>query len=78
MKMQTKILAGEELSEVPSSQRRSLPKSLKEYEQITPNRNSAIAVAYQSGGYTLSEIGDYFGLHYSTVSGIIRNHNSKA
>jgi hypothetical protein len=33
--------------------------------------------AYQSGGYTLKEIGQYYQLHYSTVSGIIRNHKSK-
>ena len=28
---------------------------------------------YQSGGQTLKGIGDYFGLHYSTVSGIIKS-----
>jgi len=29
------------------------------------------------GGYSLKEIGDYFDLHDSTVSGIIRDHKSK-
>jgi hypothetical protein len=28
--------------------------------------------AYESGGYTLKEVGEYVGLHCSTVSGIIR------
>jgi len=36
-----------------------------------------MAEAYKSGGYTLKQIGDHFGLHYSTVSGIIRHHKSK-
>ncbi|MBP3974042.1 MarR family winged helix-turn-helix transcriptional regulator [Pseudoxanthomonas spadix] len=28
--------------------------------------------AYRSGGYSMKEIGAYFGLHYSTVSRIVR------
>ena len=32
----------------------------------------AIAKAYASGGFSLREIGDYFGLHYSRVSQIIK------
>jgi len=28
-------------------------------------------IAYKSGGYTLKEIGEYFGLHYSRVSRIV-------
>ncbi len=40
-------------------------------------RNEAIISAYAGGGYSLKEIGDYFDLHYSTVSGIIKNHKSK-
>ena len=37
----------------------------------------SITNAYRSGGYTLKEIGNHFGLHYSTVSGIIKNQKSK-
>lgn len=66
-----------ELSEVPSSQRRPKPKSLEEYEAQETTRNLAIINAYLSGGYTLKEIGEYFGLHYSTVSGILNYHKSK-
>jgi hypothetical protein len=65
------------LSEVSSSQRRPMPKGIAYYEQNAGNRNTAIARAYLSGGHTLKEIGDYFGLHYSTVSGIANNHKSK-
>ena len=35
------------------------------------SRNEAMLNAYLSGRYTLKEIGDYFGLHYSRVSRIV-------
>lgn len=76
-KMQSLIDGEQNLDEVPSSQRRPQPKSLAEYETSNQNRNAAICQAYQSGGYTLKEIGHYFRLHYSSVSGIIKNHKSK-
>lgn len=67
-----KLVDGDrDLSEIPSSQKRVLPKSLNEYEKISTNRNTAIYAAYQSGGYSLKEVGDYFGLHYSRVSRIL-------
>jgi len=31
-----------------------------------------MALAYQSGAYTMQEIGDYFGVHYATVSRSVR------
>jgi REP element-mobilizing transposase RayT len=65
------------LDEVPSSQRRPKPKALEYYERHSKTRNEAIAAAYGSGGYTLKEVGEYFGLHYSTISGILDNHKSK-
>ena len=66
-----------ELSEIPSSQRRAVPKALSLYKENASSRNAAIVEAYLSGGYRLKEVGDYFGLHYSTVSGIVKNHKSK-
>ena len=71
------IATDRELSEVPSSQRRPLPVDLSHYCRQSSDRNSAICEAYSSGGYTLKELGEFFGLHYSTVSGIIKNHKSK-
>ena len=76
-KMQTLVDDDKELSEIPSSQRRPIPKTLSEYDVSNDDRNVAINHAYQSGGYTQKQIGDYFGLHYSSVSSIIKNHNSK-
>jgi len=76
-KMQSLLNGDRELSEVPASQRRPVPKALGDYEASSHDRNTAITNAYRSGGYTLKEIGNHFGLHYSTVSGIIKNQKSK-
>ncbi len=66
------IDSDKELGEIPSTQRRPVPRGISEYVETSHDRNTAIVTAYQSGAYTLKEIGDYFGLHYSTVSGIIK------
>lgn len=75
-KMQSLIDSDKELSEVPTSQRRGMAKALDYYDTASPDRNTAICTAYQSGGYTLKQIGDYYGLHYSTVSGIVNNQGA--
>lgn len=76
-KLQLLIDGDKELSEVPSSQRSPKPKTIEFYETSCQDRNSAITEAYRSGGYTLKEIGLHFGIHYSTVSGIVKGHKSK-
>ena len=76
--MQSLINVDKQLSEIPISQRRAVPKELFYYAEKYKIRNEAIVSAYAGGGYSLKEIGDYFDLHYSTVSGIIKNHKSKA
>lgn len=76
-KLQSHIDNDKELSEIPVTQRRPVAKSIDYYVAHAKSRNAAITEAYGSGCYTLKEIGKYFGLHYSTVSGIIKNHKSK-
>lgn len=76
-KMHSYIDGSKELSEIPSSQRSPEPEELSYYEQTSRDRNSAILRAYRSGGYTMKQIGHHFGIHYSTVSGIIKKHRSK-
>jgi putative transposase len=76
-KMQVLIDEDKDLSEVPSSQRRPRPRALDYFEASHPDRKAAIEQAYRSGGYTLKQIGDYFGLHYTTVSGIVNDHKPK-
>lgn len=70
-KMQHLIDGDKELSEIPSSQHRVIPKTLAYYESEGIGRDDAITKAYASGGYSMKEIGDYFGLHYSRVSRIL-------
>jgi transposase len=57
---------------VPRLQKRALPKSLEYYENTYHDQKKAIFKAYISGGYTLKQIGAYFGKHYSTVSRIVK------
>ena len=37
-----------------------------------PKRDAAIREAYVEHGYTLSQIGDFLGLHYATISRIVK------
>lgn len=76
MQLDALIDGDKDLSEVPSSQRRGIPASLEEYDEKY-ERNESIAAAYASGGYTLKEIGDYYDLHYATVSRLIKNAKYK-
>jgi hypothetical protein len=61
-----------DLRELPQSKRRPPAKPLPEYARDHPGRNEAIVAAYRSGGYTLRDIGDFFGIHYSRVSKIVQ------
>jgi REP element-mobilizing transposase RayT len=70
--MQCKILPDTNLSEIPSAQKRQIPKQLEYYEKKYSDRDKVIVKAYESGGYSMKAIGDYFGLHYSRVSRIIK------
>ena len=64
--------ADQELSEIPRMQRRKLAKSLAWYEENFSLRDDAIVNAYASGGYSMKMIADWFKLHYSTVSRVIK------
>lgn len=41
------------------------------------SREEAIREAYRSGGYTLTEIGQHFGIHPSTASRIARSASAR-
>jgi REP element-mobilizing transposase RayT len=60
------------LREVSKAQRRALALPLDQYRIDYPVRNEAIAQAYLSGAYTMAEIGHHFGVHYMTVSRVVR------
>lgn len=57
-----------DLREVPRLQRRGRARELSDYAQAARGDREAMAAAYRTGDYTLKEIADYFGVHYSTVS----------
>lgn len=48
--------------------RRPLAKPLEYYSHRYTDRGKAMVRAYQTGVYSMQEIADYFGVHYSTVS----------
>lgn len=76
--MQRRLPSQGDLTEIPRAQRRPRARPLLQYAQDFPTRDAAIAAAYASGGYTLKDIGEHFGLHYSRVSRIIqREEQSK-
>ena len=65
-----------EVKEIPNRQRYSGRPSLRELfplqnSQNKKKRNKAIYRAHFSCGYTMKELADFIGIHYSTVSRII-------
>jgi len=73
-KKQKMINKKESLNDVPKLQRRKIAKPLVYYEKKYKDPKIAISKAYLTGGYTLKEIGDYFGCHYSTISRIVKGY----
>jgi putative transposase len=71
--MQRKVPKDRDLREVPQAKRRPVPRSLPAYDRAHADRDQAIKAAYASGGYTMREIGDYFELHHSRISKIVRD-----
>jgi len=68
---QRKIDKDIDIGEIPTCQRRSLPKLLDYYAERFADRDRAIQAAYESGGYTMKTLATYFGLHYTSISRII-------
>jgi len=71
-KVRKHIPKDKDLSEVPQRQKRPIAKPLKFFSEKAKTRDVAIINAFESGGYSMKEIGDHFELHYSTVSRIVR------
>lgn len=71
--MQSNINPLQDFSEFPSTQYTPIAPSLTHYEQQTSSRNEAIKLAHSTGGYSMKQLGDYFGLHYSRISRIVNS-----
>lgn len=75
--LQETYLVGKDLSEAPREQRQIHTKTLDYYEGKYPDRKEAMIQAYLSGQFTLREVGDHFGMHYSTVSRAVKEFLDK-
>ena len=73
VQMQQYISADTPLQGVPATHKRPPAKPLAVYARLYPTTELAVIAAYTSGGYTQQQIANYFGLHYSSVSRLIRN-----
>ncbi len=60
-----------DLSEISFAQKKPIAKPLNYYAKHYQNRDEAICAAFESGGYSMKQIGEYFELHYSTISRIV-------
>jgi len=68
-KMQSLIkMEPNKLKEIPKAQYRPLGKPLDYYVEAFPNYKEGMKKAYETGDYTMQQIADTFGVHYSTVS----------
>jgi AraC-like DNA-binding protein len=61
------------LTEIPRAQRRALTRALADFAQ-KHERDEAIALAYLSGQHTMAAIAGHFGVHYTTVSRLVKDY----
>jgi len=73
--MQALIEKKPALDEIPRAQRRALTQSLADFERRY-DRNEAIARAYLSGQHTMAAVAAHFGVHYTTVSRLVKRYEN--
>jgi hypothetical protein len=71
-KMQALVDTKPSLTEIPRAQRRVLKRALTDFAGAH-ERNEAIALAYLSGQHTMAAIAKHFGMHYTSVSRLVKN-----
>ncbi len=74
-RMQQLIEEKPSVSEVPKAQQRAREKALRDFAKHFP-RDEAIARAYLSGHHTMAAVADFFRVHYTTVSRIVKAHEA--
>ena len=72
--LQKYVSKDKDLREIPKVQR---AKPISDFVKSSDSREKAIADAYLSGDYTLQQLADYFSLHYSTISRIVKEFENK-
>ena len=68
---QSQLRLDQSLEDIPKPQKLSPPKPLSHYKESFPERE-AMARAYLSGHYTLSQVGDIYNKSYATVSRAVK------
>ena len=58
--------------QIPKAHRRAPAPALAQIEKRALDRDSAIVQAHASGAYSYQQIGEHFGLHFTTVGAIVR------
>lgn len=74
-KMQALVDKKPSLTEIPRAQRRALKRALSQFDSAH-NRDEAIALAYLSDEHTMAAIAEHFGVHYTTVSRLVKNYEA--
>ena len=74
--MQDRLGTDVDLSEVPRPQHRPAAMPIAHYASHANSQQEAMEQAYDTGQYTLRQIADYFGVHYSTVSRAVGRRKS--
>jgi putative transposase len=64
-------------TEITRRQKKGGVIGLSEYRSAYPKQNEAMARAYLSGAYSMSEIGNHFQVHYRTVSRAVLSFEQK-
>jgi hypothetical protein len=74
--MQCKLAPEQSLNDIPRIQKQAPIKPLSYFEEKFSVRDEAMYRAYMSGSYTLSEVGKWFGVSYTTVSRAVRQYEN--
>lgn len=72
--MRGKLGEREEDVNIPRIQQRGPAPKLSAVRRQYKNRDDAIRAAYQTGAYSYQQIGKEFGVHFTTVGRIVRQH----
>lgn len=60
------------LDDIPKLQKLEPPKSLEHFVSLSMTRKRAMAEAYRSGHFSLAQVGEAFGVSYTTVSRAVK------
>jgi len=76
-KVQQQAGLNREDKNIPRQQRYLPVKRLPEIASEYSERNAAIIAAYATGAYSYSQIGDFFGIYFTTVGRIVRGERNR-